>query len=114
MGAMVTAILAKFVALASWVGSLAVAVFAAAWLFGTDLVCWVFESFLKLTQTILNGLPGTDAFAALNPAQYINAAPSELVNMIGLMRIGEGLAMILAAIGIKLALQLIPFTRLGS
>ncbi|GAA7764753.1 hypothetical protein RN01_02215 [Cupriavidus sp. SHE] len=114
MGAFFTAVLAKFAALAGWIGSLAVAVFAAAWMFGTDLVCWAFESFLKLTQVILNGLPGTDAFAALNPAQYISAAPPELVNMIGLMRVGEGLAMILAAIGIKLVLQLIPFTRLGS
>lgn len=114
MGAFFTAILAKFAALATWFGSLAVAVFAAAWLFGKDLVCWAFESVLKLTQTILSALPGTDAFAALNPASYINAAPADLVNMIGLMRVGEALAIILAAIGIKLALQVIPFTRLGS
>ncbi|SOZ97310.1 DUF2523 family protein [Cupriavidus taiwanensis] len=114
MGAFVTAILAKFAALAGWLGTMAVAVFTAAWLFGTDLVCWIFEAFLKLTQTILDGLPGTDAFAALNPAQYINGAPADLVNMIGLMRLGEGLAIILGAIVIKLALQLVPFTRLGS
>lgn len=114
MGAFFTAVLAKFAALATWFGNLVVAIFAAAWLFGTDLVCWVFESFLKLTQTLLNGLPGTDAFAALNPAQYINGAPADLVNMIGLMRLGEGLAIILGAIAIKLVLQLVPFTRLGS
>lgn len=114
MGAFFTAILAKFAALASWIGALAKAVFVAAWLFGTDLVCWVFEGFCRLTQTLLNGLPGTDAFAALNPAQYINGAPADLVNMIGLMRVGEGLAIILGAIAIKLVLQLVPFTRLGS
>lgn len=114
MGAFFTAVLAKFAALASWFGSLAVAFFGALWLFGTDLVCWVMEGALRVLQTILDGLPGTEAFAALNPAQYINGAPAELVNMMGLMRIGEALAIILAAIGIKLVLQVIPFTRLGS
>lgn len=34
--------------------------------------------------------------------------------MLGMIRLGEGLAIILAAIGIKLVLQVIPFTRLGS
>lgn len=114
MGAFFTAVLAKFAALAAWLGSLAVAVFAAAWLLGTDIVCWAFEGLLKLLQGLLTGLPGTEAFSALNPAQYINGAPADLVNMIGLMRIGEALAIILAAIGVKLVLQVIPFTRLGS
>jgi hypothetical protein len=114
MGAMVTAILAKFVALAAWFGALATAVFAALWLFGTDLVCWFLEGIFRVVQTVLNGLPGPDAFSALNPAQYLSGAPAELVNMVGLMRVGEGLAIILAAIAIKLVLQVIPFTRLGS
>lgn len=114
MGAFFTVLLAKFAALAAWVGALAVAAFSALWVLGTDVVCWFFESILKLITTMLNGLPGTDAFAALNPAQYINGAPADLVNMIGLMRLGEGLAIILGAIAIKLVLQLVPFTRLGS
>ncbi|CAG2143001.1 DUF2523 family protein [Cupriavidus plantarum] len=114
MGAFFTAVLAKFAALAGWFGSLAVAAFAAAWLVGTDLVCWAFEGMLRLVGTVLNGLPGTEAFASLNPAQYLSGAPADLVNVVGLLRVGEGLAIILAAIGIKLALQVIPFTRLGS
>lgn len=114
MGAFFTAVLAKFAALAGWLGGLVKAVFVAGWLFGTDLVCWAFEGLLKLMGVVLSGLPGPDAFAALNPAQYINGAPADLVNMIGLVRVGEALAIILAAIGIKLVLQVIPFTRLGS
>ncbi|SDC52346.1 Protein of unknown function [Cupriavidus sp. YR651] len=114
MGAFFTAILLKIVKLATWLGSLAVAAFAAAWLLGTDLGCWLVEGLLKMTQTALNGLPGTDAFAAMNPAQYISGMPPDLVNMIGLVRVGESLAIILAAILIKLTLQVIPFTRLGS
>ncbi len=114
MGAFFTAVLAKFGALATWLGKLLIGVFASGWFLLTDVVCWFFDGILKLTQTILNGLPGTNAFAALNPAQYISGAPADLVNMIGLMRVGEGLAIILGAIAIKLVLQLVPFTRLGS
>lgn len=114
MGAFFTAILAKIVALATWFGALFKAVFVALWLFGTDLFCWVFEALLVLLQGILNTLPGPDSFQLFNPAQYVNGLPSDLVNMIGLIRIGESLAIILAAILIKITLQLIPFTRLGS
>jgi hypothetical protein len=114
MGLFFTAILAKLVAVAAWIGSLFVAVFAALWLMGTDLVCWILEGFLGLIQTVLNSLPGVDGFALFNPAQYISGLPADLVNMIGLCRIGECMAILLAAILIKLTLQIIPFTRLGS
>lgn len=114
MGLFFTAILTKVVSFAAWCGALAVAVFAALWLLGTDLGCWFFEQFLKLIQGILEALPGVDGFALFNPAQYVNGLPADLVNMIGLVRVGESLAIILAAILIKLTLQIIPFTRLGS
>ncbi|WP_454742785.1 DUF2523 family protein [Cupriavidus necator] len=114
MGAFFSAVLAKVAALAGWLGSLAKAVFAAGWFLVTDLVCWAFQGFLGVVATVLAALPGTGAFQALNPAQYITGAPADLVNMLGLMRVGEGLAIILAAIAIKVALQVIPFTRLGS
>jgi hypothetical protein len=114
MGLFFTAILAKVATFAAWIAALVVAIFAATWLLGTDLGCWMVEGLLKLTQTALQALPGTDAFQALNPAQYISGMTPEMVNMIGLIRVGESLAIILAAIGIKLVLQVIPFTRLGS
>ncbi|WP_316896575.1 DUF2523 family protein [Ralstonia mannitolilytica] len=80
----------------------------------TDLFCWAFEGVLAVLQVVLDGLPGPQAFQGLNPAQYIAGMPPELVNMLGLIRLGEALAIILGAIGIKLVLQVIPFTRLGS
>ena len=114
IGAFFTAMLAKFAALAAWFGALAVAAFSAFWLLGTDVVCWAFEGLLKVIASVLQGLPGPDAFAAMNPAQYVAGLPPDLVNMVGLIRLGEALAIILAAISIKLVLQVIPFTRLGS
>lgn len=114
MGLFFTAILAKVVSFAVWLGALTVAIFAASWFLGTDLGCWMFEGFLKVIQEILTALPGTDEFTLFNPAQYINGLPGDFVNMIGLIRVGEALAIILAAILIKLTLQIIPMTRLGS
>lgn len=77
-----------------------------------DLICWILEALFALIQTLLNALPGD--MGVFNPGTYISGLPSDLVNMLGLLRVGEALAIILAAILIKIALQLIPFTRLGS
>jgi hypothetical protein len=114
MGAFFTALLAKFSALASWLILLVKGVFLAGWLIFTDLFCWLLAGLFALIQTVLNELPGPDGFALFNPATYVSGLPADLVNMIGLIRIGEALAIILAAILIKLTLQIIPFTRLGS
>lgn len=114
MGGFFTALLGKFVALATWFGNLFKAVFTAAWLLVQDMLTWAFIQFLAVIQTVLDGLPGPDAFAAFNPAQYLSGLTPEMSNMLGMMRIGECLAILLAAILIKLTLQIIPFTRLGS
>jgi hypothetical protein len=114
MGAFFSAILGKVVALAVWIGKLFVAVFASIWDVLTDLVVWVFIGIFKLTQTVLDGLPGTADFQLFNPANYIAGMPAEFTNMLALCRVGECFAIILAAILIKLTLQIIPFTRLGS
>lgn len=112
LGAFFTAILAKFAGLAAWIAALVVAMFAAWWLLGTDLGCWLFEQVLLLVIAILNGL--SIDFSLFDPGQYISSMPSELSSAITSLRIGEAFAIILAAIIIRVTLQLIPFTRLGS
>lgn len=112
LGAFFTALLGKFVGMATWLLALVVAMFAAWWLLGTDLGCWLFEQVLLLTIELLNGL-NLD-FSMFNPAQYVSSMPAELVQGLGLMRVPEAIAIILAAIVIRVTLQLIPFTRLGS
>lgn len=112
MGAFFTAILSKIVSLAAWLGALAVAAFAALWLLGTDLGAWVFEQCLDVVISVLNSVSLN--LEMFNPAQYIGGLPPEVVNMLGLCRIGESMGIIAAACAIKVMLQLVPFTRLGS
>lgn len=111
-GAFFTALLGKFVGMATWLLALVIAMFAAWWLLGTDLGCWMFEQVLLLTISILDGL-NLD-FSVFNPAAYVSGLPADTVNMLGLIRVPEALAIILSAIVIRITLQLIPFTRLGS
>lgn len=112
MGPFFTALLGKIVAFASWIGTLAVAMFAAWWLLGTDLFAWLFEQILDIVIAVLNSFDVD--MELFNPGVYISALPPDVVNMLGLIRVGEALAIVGAAIVIKVLLQLIPFTRLGS
>lgn len=112
LGSFFSAVLAKFVGLATFIGALMVAAFAAWWLLGTDLAAWVVEQMLDAVIAILGSIEiDTELF---NPGSYISALPPEITNMLGIIRIGEALAIISAAIVAKVLLQLIPFTRLGS
>jgi hypothetical protein len=77
-----------------------------------DLFYWMFETILDLS---ILGLEGTgELFEGINIVNYIDAVPPEVgwvMNQIGL---GQAVGIILVAIPIRIALQLIPFTRLGS
>lgn len=76
-----------------------------------DLFYWLFDMLMTFAVGLLNGLAATLDF---NPGQYISALSPELVNIMGLIRIGEAMTIIGSAIIIRLLLQLIPFVRLGS
>lgn len=105
------AILAKFVALAAWIVVLSAIVFACFWLLGTDFAKWCFEQLLDLLIYILKGVEID--FKFLDASTY-TSIPPELANMISLCGIDKAMGIILAAILVKITLQLIPFTRLGS
>jgi len=111
MGAFFTAILAKIVSLAKWFGLLAVAVFLGAWDLLRDLVCWVFEQCLTAADAAIAGA-NLDGVACWGCGG--GGLPAEIVNMCGLLGVGDAVAVIVGAILIRLVLQLIPFTRLGS
>lgn len=104
-------LLKKFAAFAKWVLDVIYAIFESVWIFMQDAACWLFEQSLIILQLVLNSLPSD--FSAFNPASYIAAMPADLVAVFGMMRVGEAFAIILAAILIKVTLQIIPFTRLG-
>src|SRR5262245_19326471 len=76
-----------------------------------DLFSWAFESILVIALNMLNSL---DLSALNNGIGALGSLPVEVVNVLSLCGIGECLAIIFSAIVIRIGLQLIPFTRLGS
>jgi hypothetical protein len=104
-------LLAKLVAAVKWIGELFVKVFVAAWDFVQDAACWVFESALKLAITILGGFDFSGLSAALGSWAGLPASTLEVLSAVGF---SQALGLVLTACGIRLMLQLIPFTRLGS
>lgn len=114
MQAIITAIqfvLDKIVAAVKWFGDLFVEVFKALWLIFQDAVCWVLESIIRLVVTIIGGID----FSAL--ASYGGGwagLPGNIVEVMSAIGISQAVGIIVSAIGIRIVLQLVPFTRLGS
>lgn len=111
MAAGFTLLLAKIAALLSWFSALFVAVFVAMWDFFRDVPAWIFEQCLSVVSLALNGIDLSSLNAQLSGFGSIPANVMLVMSAIGL---GQALAMIAASIGIRIVLQLIPFTRLGS
>lgn len=75
-----------------------------------DGFTWIVEQILGLASA---GLAALD----FNASQFDTCSAgvtAEVMNIMGLVGVGEAAAIIVSAIGIRLILQLIPFTRLGS
>lgn len=77
-----------------------------------DGCIYLLEFILEAVQIILDGM-GT-LFAAMDLAQYVDGIPPDVAQIMGLIGLGQAVSIILAAISIRVVLQLIPFTRLGS
>lgn len=106
-----TLLLAKIAAVVAWFAKLAVACFAAFWLLSTDVGCWVVE---QLFDAAIDLVRQVDVSAFSNAISTWGSLPGEVLNVLGLLKVGYATAIIASAIGIRLVLQLIPFTRLGS
>ncbi|ATA56526.1 hypothetical protein CKY39_27290 [Variovorax boronicumulans] len=111
MAAAFTMLLSKLAAIVEWFGKLAVAVFQAAWDFIRDAACWPFEQVMEI---VVSAVQAVDLAPVTSSLQSWGTLPGEILNMLGLLGVGQAAAIIVAAIGIRLVLQLIPFTRLGS
>lgn len=111
MGAMFTTLFAKIAALVAWFGKLFVAVFVAASDLGKDLFSWLFDQVCKV---IVSAIGGLDLSGLTQFAQSAGTLPASILNILGLLGVGTAISIITAAILIRLALQLIPFVRLGS
>lgn len=107
---MFTLVLAKISALLGWIGQLFIAVFVALWDVVTDMFSWFFEQILKVVASAVQSID----FNGLATYAQNATLPAEIANILGLLGVGTAITIILTAIGIRLALQLIPFVRLGS
>ncbi len=77
-----------------------------------DLGVFAFGAIMDLIILILNGMG--HLFESINVTRYLGGLPPELLYFANLCSIGECMGMIITAITIRILLQLIPFTRLGS
>jgi len=114
MGGIVSAlqfILGKIVSLASWIGQLFVSVFTSLWHVVTDLVAWSFEGVLDIAVSAVSSLDWSEAETW---GQYWSLIPAETFDVFSAIGLGTAFTIVASAIGIRFALQLVPFTRLGS
>lgn len=106
-----TMLFRKVAAFAEWIGKLWVAIFQALWDLLKDGVCWVVEQFLDLAVAAAQSLDVSGIQTGLSAWGSI---PGNVLEVCAALGLGTAFSVISAAIGIRLVLQLIPFTRLGS
>ena len=87
-------------------------IFTSAVGFLKDFLWWVLDHLFGAVVYVLDGLGS--AFQGLNPLQYISAIPAETQYYMAICGFNDSMSMIVAALIIRMLLQLIPFVRLGS
>lgn len=114
MQAIATAIgyvLGKFVAWARFFLDVVIQLFLDAWEFVTDSFVWVFDQVLGVVQTAIEAV---DVSGVNGYSSTWTALPGQVLEVTSALGLGQALGVVGAAITIRLGLQLIPFTRLGS
>lgn len=86
-------------------------VFSSLWTMIKDVFYWLMDTVWGFAISLMDTVGQALTF---NPATYISALPAETVNIMAAVGIGEATTIIVAAITVRLFLQMIPFTRLGS
>lgn len=110
MGGMFTLLFAKIAAVVKWFADLFVSVFVSVWDMVKDAFSWLFEQVLTVAISAVGAID-TSALSGLGGWGSI---PGDILNVLGLLGVGTAVSIISAAILIRIALQLIPFVRLGS
>ena len=93
-----------------WISDLFVNIFKSIWDLLSDLICWVIDKLMSIVVSASNSV-SFDGLQGFAPA---GSLPSEILNVMQLCGVGSAVSIIVTAIGVRLTLQLIPFTRLGS
>ncbi|HHF3058538.1 TPA: DUF2523 family protein [Vibrio alginolyticus] len=77
-----------------------------------DLFFWAVEQVMEMVNILLSGVFAL--FAPVDMSQYMTSIPPTVSWVMAAVGLPQCLSIILAAITVRLMLQLIPFTRLGS
>ncbi|RJX72807.1 DUF2523 domain-containing protein [Vibrio sinensis] len=77
-----------------------------------DVVYFIFNLLLDIVDAIVLG--AISLFDPVDVSQYLTGFPPEASWVLGQIGLPQALGMIVTAIGVRIMLQLIPFTRLGS
>ena len=77
-----------------------------------DVLMLILEGFFIVGQTALDGIALT--LHTLNLGSYITFLNPDVLAWIAAIGFTEAMGMVITAISIRLLLQIIPFTRLGS
>lgn len=93
-----------------WAADLIRAIFTSAFVFLSDAFCFVIDKGLDIVKAAMDAVDVSSLSGFADGVQL----PPEIVNVMQLAGVGTAVTIIVTAIGIRLVLQLIPFTRLGS
>lgn len=77
-----------------------------------DFLFWIIETLMGVAVYMLNGL--SYLLDGLDVAQYFAFIPPETAYIMSITGFSEAMGMIIASIGIRFILQMIPFVRWGS
>ncbi|KJY82424.1 VSK receptor [Vibrio galatheae] len=77
-----------------------------------DIVYWFFDLIMTVVDTLL--ATAIAFFEPIDIGQYMSGFPPEAAWVLAQIGLPQALGMIVSSIGIRIILQLIPFTRLGS
>lgn len=111
MGGLFSSLFAKLAAIVEWCIELVKQLFKDGWEMVTDVPAWAFDQLLGVVVSAIADLDlsGFDSYTAT-----WSTLPGEVLNAVAYLGVVEAAVIITTAIGIRLVLQLIPFTRLGS
>jgi hypothetical protein len=106
-----TRLFSKVTQVLTWIGELWKAIFLAGWDFIKDGFCWALESLLKIA---VGAVQAVNVGGITENMSVWGSIPANVLEVCAALGLGTAFAIITAAIGVRLVLQLIPFTRLGS
>ncbi|MFA0062671.1 VSK receptor [Vibrio breoganii] len=77
-----------------------------------DIVYWFFDLIMNIVDSLLSIV--ISLFEPIDISQYMGGFPPQASWVLSQIGLPQAIAMIVVSLGVRLLLQLVPFTRLGS